>query len=94
MLVTLSGIVMVVNPQQPEKAAQPILVTLSGIVILVKPVQYQKAQEGIAVTPSGIVMDVASTLFIYNVLFLEPFPIKWFNPAVLHHAAISVIYMS
>ena len=39
MLVTLSGIVMLVKPVQPENAPLPMLVTLSGIVILVRPVQ-------------------------------------------------------
>ena len=36
MLVTLSGIVMLVNIKQALKALSPILVTLSGIVMLVK----------------------------------------------------------
>ena len=36
MLVTLSGIVMLVNIRQLLKAPSPILVTLSGIVMLVK----------------------------------------------------------
>ena len=39
MLVTLSGIVTLVKPLQPEKAELPILVTLSGIVMLVSPLQ-------------------------------------------------------
>ena len=37
MLVTLSGIVILVKPLHPENALRPMLVTLSGIVILVKP---------------------------------------------------------
>ena len=36
MLVTLSGIVMLVKLVQSENAESPILVTLSGIVTLVK----------------------------------------------------------
>ena len=36
MLVTLSGIVMLVKLLQPRNAASPILVTLSGIVMVVK----------------------------------------------------------
>ena len=39
MLVTLSGIVMLVRPLQPEKAELPMLVTLSGIVTLAKLLQ-------------------------------------------------------
>ena len=39
MLVTLSGIVTLVKPLQPENAEDPMLVTLSGIVTLVKPLQ-------------------------------------------------------
>ena len=35
-LVTLSGIVMLVRLEQPEKAPLPMLVTLSGIEILVR----------------------------------------------------------
>ena len=35
MLVTLSGIVMLVSPLQPSNAEDPMLVTLSGIVTLV-----------------------------------------------------------
>ena len=36
MLVTPSGIVMLVRLRQPEKAESPMLVTLSGIVMLVR----------------------------------------------------------
>ena len=36
MLVTLSGIVILVKPVQHQNAQPPILVTLSGIVTLVK----------------------------------------------------------
>ena len=39
MLVTLSGIVTLVKPLQPENAEDPMLVTLSGLVTLVKPLQ-------------------------------------------------------
>ena len=49
-----------------------MLVTLSGIVTLVSPLQPQKALWPILVTLSGIVIDVASSLFIYNFLLLEP----------------------
>ena len=39
MLVTLSGMVTLVKPVQPENAELPMLVTLSGMVTLVKPEQ-------------------------------------------------------
>ena len=39
MLVTLSGIVMLVSPLHSENAEDPMLVTLSGIVTLVSPLQ-------------------------------------------------------
>ena len=37
MLVTLSGIVMLVRLSQSEKAHSPMLITLSGIVMLTRP---------------------------------------------------------
>ena len=43
MLVTLSGMVMLVMLEQLEKAQSPMLVTLSGIVMLVKLEQPEKA---------------------------------------------------
>ncbi len=43
MLVTPSGIVMLVRLLQSEKAPLPMLVTLSGIVMLVRLVQLTKA---------------------------------------------------
>ena len=39
MVVTLSGMVMLVSPLQPRKAFWPMLIKLSGIVTLVKPLQ-------------------------------------------------------
>ena len=43
MLVTLSGIVMLVRPVQPEKARSPMLVTPSGMVTLERPVHQENA---------------------------------------------------
>ena len=43
MLVTPSGITMLVKLMQPEKTPSPMLVTPSGIVILVRLVQSMKA---------------------------------------------------
>ena len=43
MLVTLSGIVMLVRPLQPENALVRMLVTLSGIVMLVRLLQPENA---------------------------------------------------
>ena len=53
-LVTPSGIVMLVKLLQPEKALYPMDVTPSGIVILVKPLQSSNAELPILVTLSGI----------------------------------------
>ena len=50
MLITLSGIVMLVRLVQFKKAESPILVTLSGIVMLVRLVQLQKAWVPMLVT--------------------------------------------
>ena len=44
MLVTPSGITMLVRLEQPRKAEPPILVTLSGISILVRLEQFSKAE--------------------------------------------------
>ena len=58
MLVTLSGIVMLVKLLQLANAYAPMLVTLSGIVMLVKLLQPLKVELPILVTLSGIVMLV------------------------------------
>jgi hypothetical protein len=58
MLVTPEGIVMLVNPVQPEKVPSSMLVTPEGIVMLVNPVQPEKAYDPILVTLEGIVMLV------------------------------------
>ena len=50
MLVTLSGIVMLVRLVQFKKAESPMLVTLSGIVMLVTLLQLQKAWVPMLVT--------------------------------------------
>ena len=55
MLVTLSGIAMLVSPLQPENAQSPMLVTLPGIVTLVSPLQPENALAPMFVTLSGIV---------------------------------------
>ena len=55
MLVTLSGIVMLVRLVQPKKAAFPMLVTPFPIVMLVRLVQSRKASFPMLVTLSGIV---------------------------------------
>ena len=55
MLVTLSGIVIDVSPEQPENAEKPMLVTPSGIVIEVRPEQPENAYSPMIVTLSGIV---------------------------------------
>jgi hypothetical protein len=56
--VTLEGIVMLVNPVQPEKVPSPMLVRPEGIVMLVNPLQPLKAPSPMLVTLEGIVMLV------------------------------------
>ena len=53
MLVTPSGIVMLVKPLQPENACDSTLVTLSGIVTLVKPLQPENTEHPMLVVPSS-----------------------------------------
>jgi hypothetical protein len=55
MLVTVSGITMLVKPVQRLNALLPILVTLSGITMLVKPAQPLNALPPMLVTLSGMV---------------------------------------
>ena len=52
MLVTLSGIAMLVRLIQPENAPQPMVVTLSGIFTFVRLRQFSNASPPILVTPS------------------------------------------
>jgi hypothetical protein len=58
MLVTLSGIVMLVRPLQPLNAKCPMLVTLSGIVTLVSPSQPLNAESPMLVTLPGIITSL------------------------------------
>ena len=60
MLVTLSGIDILVRLVQLWKAARPMLITPLPIVILVSLVQLEKAPSPIFVTLSGIVTLVSS----------------------------------
>ena len=55
MSVTLSGIVTLVEPVQPENAKFPMVMTPLGIVTLVRPAQPSKHRVPILVTLSGIV---------------------------------------
>ena len=55
-LVTLSGIVILVRLLHPENALSPIPVTPSGIVMLVSLAQLLKAPSEISLTLSGIVI--------------------------------------
>ena len=61
MLVTLSGIVTLVNRLR-AKAAAPMLVTLSGIVTLVSWL-FAKAAAPMLVTPAGMASQPPSWLF-------------------------------
>ena len=58
MLVTLSGIEMLVNSLHPENALLPMLVTLLGIVMLVKPLHSENALLPMLVTLLGMVKVV------------------------------------
>ena len=49
MLVTLSGMLMLVRLLQPENAPSPMLVTLSGMLMLVSLLQPSNAFAGIVV---------------------------------------------
>ena len=62
MLVTLSGMIMVVRLVQPENAYLPMLVTLSGIIILPRLVQPSNAPLPMLVTLPSVGM----------ILFLQP----------------------
>ena len=69
-----------------------MLVTLLGIVTEVKLVQPLKALVSMLVTPSGITKFVTSTLFTYRCLAqYNGLQLKLIK-AILHHAAISVIF--
>ena len=70
-LLTPSGIVMLVKFSHPENASFPIRVTLSGIVTVVMFEQSLKAPDSILLTPSGIITSVSPSSGIYfvNLLF-------------------------
>ena len=59
MLVTLSGIVMLVNLLQPRNVPLPMLITPWEIVTPVRPLQLENALSLIPVTLPGIVMLVS-----------------------------------
>ena len=54
MLVTLSGIVMLVRPLQPENAEDPMLVTPLPSVTLVSPPQSENAEDPMLVVAVGM----------------------------------------
>ena len=56
MLVTLSGMVMLVRNLHSEKASSPILFTVLGMLILVRDLQSEKAPFPILVIPFGMLM--------------------------------------
>ena len=55
MLVTLSGILMLVSDSHQENASFPMLVTLSGILMLVSDLHQQNALLQITFVPSFII---------------------------------------
>ena len=66
MLVTLSGMVMVVRLRHPERAKPPIWVTPSGIVMLAKLEHSTKAQSPMLVIFFPIMMEVMEELLEYH----------------------------
>ncbi len=76
MLLTLSGIVILVKSVQEQNALSPMLVTLSGIVMFVKPLQSRKASLPMVVTlPSlGITLFLQPTINSFEkVLIMQLF---------------------
>ena len=63
MFVTLSGIVILVNPQL-ENALSPIVVTLSGITTLERLLQPENVEDLMVVTPLGIITLAGHVPFI------------------------------
>ncbi len=83
MLVTLSGIVMLVRLRQLMKATDPMLVTLSGIVMLVRLLQYLKALGLMLVTvfPSIVagIANAPDTFLSQLVIVIESPLISYFK---------------
>ena len=77
MLVTLSGIVMLVSDAQPKNAYFPILVTLSGIVMLSSDVQIENVLLPMLVTlPSvGIALVLQPKTSVLLVVSIRQFPL-------------------
>ena len=63
-LVTLSGMVIDVNPVHPEKAETPIVISELGKVIEENPVQPEKAEPSIVVIVFGRVTEVNPVHFV------------------------------
>ena len=75
MLVTPSGIAMLVRLLQPENAEFPMPVTLSGIVMLVKLLQPENAEFPMLVTPSVKTTSFMAASLIPHLLYpLIPAP--------------------
>ena len=66
MLVTLSGIVILVSEVQPENAELPMIVTLSGIAILSSEVQPSNAEFAITLVPFFITYSSLILCFASN----------------------------
>ena len=81
MPVTLSGMVMSVKPEQPEKACPPMPVTLSGMVRPVIPALPLKAEGPIIVTlPSeGMVLFPHPATKILSDVFIRQLPALWYS---------------
>ena len=81
MLVTLFGIVMLVNPIQSLNARHPILVTLSGMVKFVKPLQPENASPPILVTlpSSGITLFLQPDISVLLTVSIKHLPALWYT---------------
>ena len=78
MLVTLSGILMLVSDSHPRNAEFPMLVTLSGMLILVSDLYPANALSPMFVTLSGTLYNSSSALYAMIVV-LSALNKTWFS---------------
>ena len=79
MLVTLSGIVMLVKPLHPSNALSLMLVTLSGIVMLVNPLHWENASLPMLVTlpSSGMMLVLQPAINVLVAVSIMQLPALW-----------------
>ena len=76
MLVTLSGMLMLVSFEQPQNAYSPILVTLSGMLMLVSFEQPENALSPMLVTLLGMLTLVTIDFFELNTVVPSREPVN------------------